>query len=114
MPMKPPVPCRTPGCPHLVPVGGECVEHPRVAWEGSTRKARLPGNWQVIRRRVLRRDANSCYVCGDTATEVDHIVAGDDHSMANLAAICSRCHRRKSSREGNQAKRHRRKYEGYK
>ncbi len=38
--------------------------------------------------------------CRDKATEVDHVVAGDDHSLANLRGICSWHHQRKSSREG--------------
>ncbi|WP_267969981.1 HNH endonuclease [Streptomyces thermodiastaticus] len=41
--------------------------------------------------------------CPNHATEVDHIRPGDDHSMSNLRAICSPCHKAKSSREGGQA-----------
>lgn len=69
-------------------------------WQGSSRRARLPDDWQRRRRRVLRRDAWTCYNCGGEASEVDHIVAGDDHDEANLAAICASCHRRKSAAEG--------------
>jgi len=40
-------------------------------------------------------------VCGlVNATEVDHLVAGDDHDPANLAAICTPDHKVKSAREG--------------
>jgi len=105
MPHKPPGPCRIPGCPQLVPIGGQCPTHPREAWAGSTRRRRLPKNWPQIRRRVLQRDWNLCYLCGGSASEVDHIKAGDDHTLENLAAICTPCHRRKSGREGNAAKR---------
>jgi 5-methylcytosine-specific restriction enzyme A len=68
----------------------------------SNRRARLPARWHHIRKAILRRDAYTCYVCGSTAAnEVDHKHPGDDHSPTNLAAICTSCHRAKSSREGN-------------
>lgn len=71
------------------------------AWRGSTRSARLPGDWRARRRAVLARDRRTCHVCGKPgADEVDHVRPGDDHSLANLAAICVPCHRRKSAREG--------------
>ncbi|MFD5573700.1 HNH endonuclease [Streptomyces cadmiisoli] len=70
-----------------------------MAWQGSTRKARLPRNWPQIRRRILRRDKGLCQtrfsegqLCGRDATDVDHIVPGDDHSDANLQALCDWCH----------------------
>jgi 5-methylcytosine-specific restriction enzyme A len=77
-------------------------------WQGSTRKARLPRNWPAIRSRILKRDGGVCHVClGPGADGVDHLVAGDDHSDSNLAAIHHNvapfCHRGKSSREGGQA-----------
>lgn len=81
-----------------------------MAWQGSTRRSRLPRNWAQIRRRVLRRDGAVCQtrfsdgrLCGAEATDVDHIVPGDDHSMANLRALCGWCHARKSAQEGGQA-----------
>jgi 5-methylcytosine-specific restriction protein A len=53
----------------------------------------------------LKRDKGICYICGgDGADRVDHIVAGDDHSLTNLAAVHDatppHCHRAKSSAEG--------------
>nr|WP_079083629.1 HNH endonuclease [Streptomyces antibioticus] len=81
-----------------------------MAWQGSTRRSRLPSNWPAIRRRVLRRDGYICQarfsegqLCGAPATDVDHIEAGDDHSMANLRALCGWCHARKSASEGGTA-----------
>ncbi len=32
------------------------------------------------------------------------MIAGDDHRLTNLAAICDPCHRAKSSAEGNAAR----------
>jgi 5-methylcytosine-specific restriction endonuclease McrA len=44
-------------------------------------------------------------VCLGTASEVDHIERGDDHSRSNLRAVCFRCHAKKSSAEGVARKR---------
>lgn len=81
-----------------------------MAWVGSTRRSRLPKNWPSLRRRVLHRDNHVCQtrfsegqLCGREATDVDHITPGDDHSMANLQALCSWCHARKSASEGGRA-----------
>lgn len=86
-----------------------------MGWETSGRRGRLPNNWDTIRRKVLRDAKHACQVktgpgraCGRHATEVDHIRAGDDHSPANLRAICTECHGKKSSAEGNDAQRKRR------
>lgn len=77
-------------------------------WASSDRKSRLPADWPARRKAVLERCGGRCEVikkngkrCWDTATEVDHIIAGDDHSQ--LQGICTWHHRRKSSREGNEA-----------
>ena len=85
-----------------------------MAWENSNRKARLPPNWDQLREAVLRRDNYKCKwwlltdeggktFCGAPANQADHKIAGDDHSMGNLQALCEPHHARKSSREGGQA-----------
>ncbi|AKY03312.1 HNH endonuclease [Streptomyces phage Aaronocolus] len=78
-----------------------------AGWSGSDRRERLPSNWQQIRRRILRRDGNRCtWVeyhgarCEELATEVDHIVAGDNHDDSNLRSLCTWHHARKSASEG--------------
>jgi len=73
-------------------------------WKGSSRRARLPSNWPALRRRVFATHGHVCYVCGGYANEVDHVLHGDDHSMANLRPICTRDHRIKSAREGQAAR----------
>jgi len=61
----------------------------------------IPG-WGAIQRRILKRDAHRCYVCGGEAREVDHVVpvsAGGGHGDDNLRAICSPCHFEKTEQE---------------
>jgi 5-methylcytosine-specific restriction protein A len=79
-----------------------------VAWQGSDRRRRLPGDWEARRRAVLARCGGRCEHrfpnggrCPRPATDVDHIEHGDDHSLANLQGLCADHHKRKSSREGN-------------
>lgn len=76
-------------------------------WAGSDRRSRLPADWQAIRKRILRRDGYRCthrnedgLRCAELATDVDHIIAGDDHGDRNLRSLCSPHHRIKSSQEG--------------
>lgn len=83
-----------------------------MAWEGSTRKARLPADWAARRRRVLARDGWRCVAVDDTgarcslaATDVDHVKRGDDHSEDNLQSLCPWHHGKKSAHEGVEARR---------
>lgn len=79
-------------------------------WHTSDRRKRLPANWQRLRVLVLRRDGHRCraYVdgsrCAATATEVDHVVNNDDHSMLNLQSLCSEHHKMKTLNEAKQAR----------
>ena len=77
--------------------------HPVVTpWAGSTRRSRLPPGWSsTITPRILARDQYRCYLCGAHATEVDHVVQGDDHRDSNLKAICNPCHKTKTAAEAN-------------
>jgi 5-methylcytosine-specific restriction endonuclease McrA len=104
-----PTPCVVHSCRGLVSRRGRCSAHQVPAWTGSTRGERLPEDWATRRLIVLRRDSAVCWVCGGPgADQVDHKVAGDDHSLENLAPIhgvvAPYCHRYKSSREGNQTR----------
>ena len=82
-----------------------------VAWSRvSVRRRRLPSDWSARRAAVLRRDGGRCQwkvdsvsVCGAPATDVDHIVPGDDDSFGNLRALCREHHAWKSAREGHVA-----------
>jgi len=61
---------------------------------GSTRQ------WRHTRQHILNRDNHTCQVCGNHATEVDHIVSlmlgGTDHE-SNLRALCRPCNNHKGS-----------------
>ena len=92
-------PCAEPGCPTLVDTT-YCAEHRPAPWGTSDRRSRLPTDWDRRRRIVFSMHGRLCYVCGAPATQVDHVVAGDDHDVANLAPICTDCHLSKSGHEG--------------
>jgi hypothetical protein len=79
----------------------------RSAWSGSTRKARLPADWDRLRAVVLRRCSHRCEWiedgrrCPFPATDVDHILRGDLHRLDNLQGLCSTHHSLKTSAEAN-------------
>ncbi len=92
--------CNVPGCWHLNP----CAEHARKPWANSNRRSRLPKDWPAIRAQVLERDGHRCTNCGAAANQVDHIIRGDNHALANLTTLCAAHHAAKSGREGAAAK----------
>lgn len=109
--------CNTPGCPnHAEPGTGRCQTHQRAPWRpgSSTRKETLPTGWRDLRASILVRDGRclcqGCprctgQPCGRPPTDADHIGDRDDHTPANLRALCSPCHRHRSSSQGGRAPR---------
>jgi len=80
-------------------------------WANSDRRSRLPADWAKIRSRVFRRDGYRCTArmldrtrCPEPATDCDHKIPGDDHSMENLTSLCSWHHGKKSGNEGGKAR----------
>lgn len=71
-------------------------------WFDSQRVHRLPSNWRELRRECFSLYGDICHVCHKPgADDVDHLHAGDNHSLANLRPIHNNpCHRRKSAQEG--------------
>lgn len=76
-------------------------------WQGSTRRSRLPANWDAIRVDVLDRDGHRCTAddsgarCPSTdGLEVDHIERGDNHVLSNLRTLCRFHHGAKTAQEG--------------
>lgn len=101
-------PCIVSKCPNYSVSKGRCADHQLTGFK-SNRKERLPDDWNWRRNFVLKRDNGVCYLCGEPgADSVDHIVAGDDHSLENLAPahqnIPPYCHRKKTAQDANQAK----------
>ncbi|QDP44206.1 HNH endonuclease [Streptomyces phage Celia] len=79
-------------------------------WKGSERREGLPSDWAQIRARILKRDQHRCTHtndygarCSEPATDVDHIIPGNDHSPGNLRSLCSWHHDKKSGAEGARA-----------
>lgn len=80
-------------------------------WAGSTRAARLPGDWKSRVARVKARADGQCeWVdaagrCARDGTDCDHIVRGDDHSLENLQWLCREHHEVKTKSETLEARR---------
>lgn len=74
-------------------------------WYGSDRRDRLPRDWAAIRAMVRERAHNHCQarvhsaLCNGIGGDCDHIVPGDDHSLANLQWLNHNCHKLKTARE---------------
>ncbi|MBO0744738.1 MAG: HNH endonuclease [Candidatus Dormibacteraeota bacterium] len=108
MPARPPRRCRRPLCPYPATVGGVCEQH-RPKFDGAFAAGRreLPADWPERRQAVLARDGHACRLrlpgCTVLANDVHHVGARDDHSVQNLQAVCSHCHRRVSGRQGGTA-----------
>lgn len=91
--------CSDPYCPNPQP----CPDHQRKPWAGSTRRHRLPKDWGARRQIVLDRGP-VCTICGLlTSREVHHLGDSEDHRLEMLAGVCTDCHLKESSRQGNRA-----------
>ncbi len=80
MALKPCIACGRPS------QGSRCPAHAR---HGSTR------SWRTIRAQILALHAYRCKMCGERATEVDHIVPvadGGTNHASNLRPLCHACH----------------------
>lgn len=89
----------------------------RAPWQGSTRRERLPDNWDELRAEAHRRNPKHiCHWCGrPDGEELDHKQRGDDHRQDNLDWIHGRrsveagvsqrnCHGEKTGAEGAAAR----------
>lgn len=81
-------------------------------WDRRNTSGRDAG-WDRIRRRIMRRDKNSCrfqrdgLVCGNEAAIVDHIVPkfeGGSDDDSNLMALCQFHSDQKTAAEGVRAR----------
>jgi 5-methylcytosine-specific restriction protein A len=75
------------------------------AWQGSTRRSRLPRDWPQLVAFVKDRDRGRCQAdhhdpaCDGIGTDVDHIERGDNHDPSNLRLLSSACHKAKTQAE---------------
>ena len=110
MPRQDPDPSRPQDAVAVRPVPGEFMVQPPPA-----NLYAYGGSWPVIRKKVLVRDGYRCQlryadICVGRASQVDHIVqpeAGGGSDLANLRAVCVRCHARRTGRQGALAKQRR-------
>lgn len=74
-------------------------------WDTSTRKSRLPADWEKRRKAVIERDV-VCQICFvRTAVIADHIEPmTDDHELEALQGACDPCHRVKTAKEAAAAR----------
>jgi 5-methylcytosine-specific restriction protein A len=116
MPKMPPRPCTAPRCKSFAVKGGRCEEHEvKHGWEHtkSRHERGYGGPWEKMRESVLKRDCFLCQTCKRCrryrqGTEVDHITPkhlGGMDTMENLEAICNTCHKDKTQKESQNAKR---------
>lgn len=92
--------CGQPGCPHFHP----CPDHRKIAWAGSTRRSRLPPDWERRRRSVLARDP-ICTICHQALSrEVHHTGDPDDHALTQLAGVCPPCHQTETQKQAAAAR----------
>ena len=121
MPVSAAKKCRHLGCAELVRDGaGYCQAHKADAnagkWgderRGSRHERGYGSEWEVTRKRILRRDKGLCQVClkGSRyrpARAVDHIIPkaeGGSDEDENLQAICKTCHDAKTTEEAKRAR----------
>ena len=58
--------------------------------------------WKKQRELVFRTMGHDCYICGEYATAIDHVISrkrGGGDNLENLAPICKPCNSRKGSKE---------------
>ena len=92
--------CSHPGCVNLQPC--PTPGHAKEPWAGSTRRRRLPGDWNRRRRSVLARDP-VCRICQNAlSVEVDHIIPHRGNpdlfwdEINNWGSLCGPCHKAKT------------------
>jgi 5-methylcytosine-specific restriction enzyme A len=106
--------CLYPGCGQAQEQGGYCPAHahlrplpPSEAQRGSPSARGYGRRWQQLRMMVLRAHP-ACVVCGEPATDVDHITPkrqGGQDTADNLQPLCHACHSSKTMAETNARRR---------
>lgn len=103
-----------------LPGTSRCRNHTRSNW-GSYRPEHAPvyrtRQWTDIRSRVLREQPICAEDgCGARSVEVDHIVplsrGGPPYERSNFRGLCSDHHRQRSSKQGAEATKKKRRQQG--
>ncbi|WP_043737687.1 HNH endonuclease [Nocardia asiatica] len=105
--------CPKPGCENRITNTAYCAEHTTYGWSTDSRKRTSSPEHRAQRLRILERDGYRCQLrypnrCVGTATQMDHktpVYRGGSDDDSNMQAACRPCHAKKSSDEGNQARR---------
>lgn len=106
MPVKPPKPCKHPGCPQLTSKSF-CDEHSilDINRRASSRERGYDSKWRTASKRYLKASPLCVNCLKDNklvkATVVDHIIPhrGDKvlfWDESNWQSLCKRCHDRKT------------------
>lgn len=125
MTVRPRKPCAHPGCRAWATCGSYCEVHAAeyaaqraerrsAAMQRADRSRLSPdargynSRWNKARKTYLRHHP-LCVVCGEPATEVDHIIPhkGDMQlfwDVSNWQSLCHSCHSRKTFSEVNEMK----------
>lgn len=103
MPYRPIGPCAAHPCRGRATHGRYCEQHARQNRRPDNRPSAsrrgYDAKWRRVRAAYLRGHKD-CVVCGEQATEVDHVVAlkdGGTHQWSNLQAMCKTHHSRKTA-----------------
>jgi len=96
--------CKRPGCGQSASARGFCPAHapaPRPDNRPNAHQRGYGRDWRTIRDKHLR-EYPWCAVCGETGTDVDHIVTrkqGGADDDANLQTLCHSHHSEKTVRQ---------------
>jgi 5-methylcytosine-specific restriction protein A len=96
-------PCLVPRCPAFAQYRGRCFLHARAYEQrrGTHGQRGYTYQWEIVRRAYLAMYP-ACVVCGEPATQTDHILPlrmGGTHEVANLRGLCGSCHSKRTIRD---------------
>jgi 5-methylcytosine-specific restriction protein A len=105
--------CPRDGCEHRITTSPYCEDHTQHGWVNGGRTRTTTPEHREWAAAVLERDGRACRLqrpgCIGYANEADHITPVSEHGpefdLANGQAVCRPCHAKKSSEEGNRARR---------
>ena len=105
--------CPKKDCPNLITSTAYCPDHTTHGWINGGRPRTTTTAHRAWAAQVLDRDNHLCRIqrpgCTWVGTTADHVTpiaeGGAEFDLANGQAACKPCHAKKSSEEGNRARR---------